>query len=365
MTILFICGSLEPGRDGVGDYTRRLAGELIRQGQIATIIALNDRSILDVYEGVQESEGIYINVLRIPAVLKTKERFNLAGEFIARIDPEWLSLQFVPFSFQKKGLPFGLGRRLAKIGKDRKWHVMFHELWVGMDVDASLKFKLWGKLQGILIENLIKSLNNSLLTTQTELYRWQLFKLGYNSKYLPLFGNIPCISNKTDNYLTNYLKFVVFGNIYSGSSVKRFVKEITEYFIEKNIIIEFCFIGRCGAEQSVWAKELEEFGVKIKIMGEQSENIVSETLSTSDFGISTTPALLLEKSGSVAAMLEHGLPVICVSKDWKVRGYNARKNLLFFIWGQDDFSTLLLLKKNEPYKYNLEFIVRNLLNYMN
>lgn len=27
MTILFLCGSLEPGRDGVGDYTRRLAGD--------------------------------------------------------------------------------------------------------------------------------------------------------------------------------------------------------------------------------------------------------------------------------------------------------------------------------------------------
>ena len=28
MKIAFLCGSLEPWRDGVGDYTRRLAGDL-------------------------------------------------------------------------------------------------------------------------------------------------------------------------------------------------------------------------------------------------------------------------------------------------------------------------------------------------
>jgi len=34
-------------------------------------------------------------------------------------------------------------------------------------------------------------------------------------------------------------------------------------------------------------------------------------------GISTTPAALLEKSGSVAAMREHSLPVICVPCAWE------------------------------------------------
>lgn len=33
MRLAFICVSLEPGRDGVGDYTRSLAAECIRQGR--------------------------------------------------------------------------------------------------------------------------------------------------------------------------------------------------------------------------------------------------------------------------------------------------------------------------------------------
>jgi hypothetical protein len=33
-------------------------------------------------------------------------------------------------------------------------------------------------------------------------------------------------------------------------------------------------------------------------------------------GISSTPVALIEKSGSIAAMQEHGLPILCVSFPW-------------------------------------------------
>ncbi|MBC8041217.1 MAG: hypothetical protein H7Y06_11790, partial [Opitutaceae bacterium] len=42
MKILFFCTSLELGCDGVGDYTRRLAGECAARGHDCTLIALND-----------------------------------------------------------------------------------------------------------------------------------------------------------------------------------------------------------------------------------------------------------------------------------------------------------------------------------
>jgi hypothetical protein len=46
MKVLFICGSAQPQRCGVGDYSRRLAGELIRQGHKASIVSLMDADIL-------------------------------------------------------------------------------------------------------------------------------------------------------------------------------------------------------------------------------------------------------------------------------------------------------------------------------
>jgi hypothetical protein len=39
-------------------------------------------------------------------------------------------------------------------------------------------------------------------------------------------------------------------------------------------------------------------------------------------GITTTPVLLTEKRGTVAAMIEHRLPILCVSKLWKVIGFS-------------------------------------------
>ncbi len=42
MRIAFVTSGLEPGRDGVGDYTSGLAEECARRGHTVTQIALND-----------------------------------------------------------------------------------------------------------------------------------------------------------------------------------------------------------------------------------------------------------------------------------------------------------------------------------
>ena len=42
MRIVFICGSLEPGRDGVGDYVRHLAVAVAQQGHETAAVALRD-----------------------------------------------------------------------------------------------------------------------------------------------------------------------------------------------------------------------------------------------------------------------------------------------------------------------------------
>ena len=170
MKILFLCGSLELGRDGVGDYTRRLAGELIRQGHQAAIIALNDRHVEFKLDEKQEIETISVLVLRLPSSMSANERFVQAENYIQEFNPKWLSLQYVPFSFQDKGLPIGLGRKLARIGKGRNWHVMFHELWVGMNVEASFKLKIWGIIQREITSSILKQLRPLVIHTQSKLF---------------------------------------------------------------------------------------------------------------------------------------------------------------------------------------------------
>jgi hypothetical protein len=49
-------------------------------------------------------------------------------------------------------------------------------------------------------------------------------------------------------------------------------------------------------------------------LGEQPAQRISELFNTVDFGIATTPLALIGKSATVAAMFDHGLPVV-VNRD--------------------------------------------------
>lgn len=326
--ILFMCSSLEPGLDGVGDYTRRLSGELIRQGHKVTLIALNDRHINSEEEKYQHSEGIDILTYRLPSKWNFRRKFTRAKQWVTKFNPQWISLQFVLFGFQKKGLTFGLSRFLQNLGKERRWEIMFHELWVGMDEKATLKYLCWSWLQRLCIQSLVTSLSPKVVHTQSHLYQLQLAKIAIGAKYLPLFGNIPLIKQKnifnhndeSKSFRTD-LNFVIFGSIHPGSPIEMFAKEVAQYGNITKTDVKLTLIGHSGAEQNHWISVWQSVGLPVEVLGDQPPERVSDVLSAASIGITTTPLLLLEKSGSVAAMREHNLPVLCVSRAWYPRGF--------------------------------------------
>ena len=330
MKIIFLCGSLEPGRDGVGDYVRQLAIELQRQGHQTWGIALNDPYITQDLLTTQESSSGNLSVLRLPAAWAASKRFARAQQLVTIHNPDWLSLQFVPFSFHPKGLPFSLIESLARLSQGRAWHLMVHELWVGMETKAPIKYVWWGRLQRYLIKVLIKRLKPRIIHTQIPLYQAQLRNLGFLSYHLPLFSNITNekLSANTNNLRSeepdcranHFLSFVVFGTIHPGAPIAEFAREAAEYAQRHATSIQLTMIGRCGSEQVLWADSWRATGLPVEILGEQPPNRISEVLVHAALGISTTPAYLLGKSGTAAAMREHGLPILCVSPPWHPKG---------------------------------------------
>lgn len=323
MKILFLCGSLEPGKDGVGDYTRRLAGELARQGNSVSIIAYNDKHLKEEYSGSQKTEAAFVPVLRLPITWTEKKRFSKGIQWKEKFEPEWVSLQFVSFSYQKKGLPFNFVRNFKKLAIDVKIHIMFHELWVGINKEASIKHLLWGWCQKQLIRTLINGTKPQVVHTQSHLYIEKLREVGCEKiNHLPLFGNVPfgkpnlTKKEKSDKSL----QFILFGTIHPGAPLTRFCQEIRDFSETQKIKTVFTFIGRCGGEQKKWVRAFIEAGFEVQVLGEQSLECISSTLRNGSFGISTTPWAQTEKSGTVAAMLEHGLPVISVATPWTPRG---------------------------------------------
>lgn len=320
MRIVFLCGSLEQGRDGVGDYTRRLGRELIRSNHEVALISLNDRHIQNVSEEDLEIEGVFFKTIRLARTMSWKVRIKRAKGFVNSFDPQWLSLQFVPFSFQNKGLPWFLARQMEKLGAGRNWHIMFHELWIGMDKKASFKHRVLGRLQKYIIKRTINVLEPKSIHTQTKLYQAHLEKLGFRAEILPLFGNIPNFF-PTEAHNEHLINIAVFGGIHHGAKLNKMIKELP-----KTNQYKFHFIGNNGPGQEDWVEILIKNNIEYELYGWMGMREVSKVLSKCQWGLTTTPYYLSEKSGSAAAMLDHNLTVFCIARKWKPR--NMKLNML-------------------------------------
>ncbi|GAA4976502.1 hypothetical protein [Algibacter aquimarinus] len=350
MRIIFICGSIEPGKDGVGDYTRRLASELIRQGVKVGIIAYKDGFVESEEEVNQEMEGIQILCYRLPVCLKRKERVALSKKWIVSKNPEWLSLQFVPYSFHFKGIPFGLGNELKELGVGRKWHIMFHELWLGLRSTDSIKFKVTGFLQRQIVQSLRKKLKFNVVHTHTKFYMNELTRINFNPKYLPIFSNIKFSqSHNKDSFVYDKksIVFVHFGSIHPNLPIEEFVKELYLYSQDiNNKSITLVFIGRSGTELKNWEKELKNYKVSYQVLGELTNEEVSHVLQKADYGVTTNPVFVLEKSGTVAALKEHNLPILVVSENTKPNnGTEVFLESCFFQYSHGNLSDFISSKQ--------------------
>ena len=322
MRIVFITGCLEPGRDGVGDYTRRLAAECIRQGHASIILALNDPHIVPEVLETQTSEGVSISVLRLPERMPWKKRVASARKWLDVFNPDWVSLQFVPFGFHPKGLPLGLARNLKFIIGSRPLHWMFHELWVLWEFPLPLRKRLLGQVQKFSLRISLIQLKPKVVTTHLPVYKGELRKFGLAVELFPLHGNIP-VRPPQDAYqwlkvryslqqTEKSLKAGFFGNILPtldphlvGDWISR-VKAPGQ----KVVILS---AGKSGAEsKNLWNSLANEFANMATFLelGELDERDSSFYFSALDYGLTAYPPELMGKSGSVAAMREHGLAVI-------------------------------------------------------
>ena len=316
MKIIFITSSLEPGRDGVGDYTRRLAGIFVKLGHSVTALCLNDQFTTSEIVGCQHIDGVELDVIRIPFKWQHQQRMARAKYWIGILDPEWLSLQFVIFSFHNKGLPFKISNSLSELGKGRHWHIMFHELWVGINNKTSVKYFLWGLAQQQIIMQLIHKLKPELINTHTKLYKAKLSQLGFAVAYLPLFGNIPKVKTDFKSIEINsskIIKLVLFGTIHRGAPLHEFIQDILAYQQEYKVCFILVIVGRTGNQSEIWVSAFKNKNIMVEVLGELSTENISTVLSNSTFGISTTPVDFAEKSGTIAAMREHGLMVLCIA----------------------------------------------------
>lgn len=322
MRLLFICSSLEPGRDGVGDYTRRLGQAMAGLEHAVAMIALNEAGLS---APTQESQA-GLACLRLPAGLSWEERVGQAKQWVGEHRPDVVSLQFVSYGYHPKGLPWGLGARLAAITGGRRVHVMFHETWIGFGGGSSVSHRLVGRWQRRIIVNLVTRLKPAWVQTSNETYRQMLEGVGVRATVLPLFSNIAVYTGDPvwmrgrlaelgigPGDRERWVLLGVFGSVHPGRSLLDLIREKRVEATRAGKRVAFLGIGRLGAAadatfgeiRSVFADE-----VVTAQLGEQPAEHVSQFLQALDYGIATTPRELVDKSGTVAAMRHHGVRVL-------------------------------------------------------
>ena len=304
--------------DGVGDYARRLASELRVLGHECHLLALSDGRTAEI---LREAEGT-IPALRLPATLPWDARVRAAREYVRAMAPDWISWQVVPYGFDPRGLSFGLGRRLREISGDTPVQIMFHEIWIGAARDALFKHKLVGQVQRGIIGDLLRQLAPRVIHTHMPLYRHLLEKLGHPVGILPLFGNVPLaeadptwlqrqrpdLAGQADRWV-----FALFGSIHPEWDVDDFRQRSLAAAEKAGKKVLLVSIGRPGSAGEIKLRHLQQDqndAWQVLVLGQQPESEISQCLFAADFGIASSPPENVFKSGTVAAMIEHGLHVI-------------------------------------------------------
>ena len=338
----------------MGDYTRILCAALNRQGFIVTILAINDAFVSAPSHEEQNCGNDKIKVFRLPHQFSWSLRETLAIKWIKEQQPDWVSLQFVLFTFHPKGICLGLGGLLAEIKKTAWLHVMVHEPWIVWSFRFPFKLRFLGVIQKFAVMAVFKVNSPDAISTSLPLYQRALRGINKHVELLPLFGNIPKanIAGNREWLLLKCLADPSSGFVLAGffGNISRFLSlTILRAFIKEHIgknhkVIIFHAGGMGAAGQKVWDEMtlVPPEGVSFVSLGRLSEVDASRYFQSLDYGLTSYSTVTWGKSGVVAAMRDHGLTVFPCGDDTMISDKIRSEVVWPSPWNVDIAATALM-----------------------
>lgn len=311
--ILFICGSLVPGKAGVGDYCRRLAVELMAAGKEVKLISTSDGGVDALTGGTQEDLGVSVPVSRIPASYPMQRVFSALQSEIDSFSPDVISLQYVPYSFNKYGIPLDFIRRLRSLEYPGRWHVMFHELWITkLRPGQALKDGAISWLQQLSAKLLCRILRPEVVHTNLPVHQERLRAQNIEARPLPLFANIHPGEQKAvpDPEREGSFRIGYFSQLIVERTIP-FLVPLHQWLQEKGQTLEIVLLG-AGENKVAEARDLLSTAFpdcRIIAPGFLPVDELSAYLYTFRLGVTSVDYHLHGKSGTIAAFLVHKVPV--------------------------------------------------------
>jgi len=304
MSFAFVTGCLAAGRDGIGDYCRVLAGGLAAAGEHPVLLALADRDETVANEAFP--------ALRLAAGRSWPDRVARARRFLDERQVERVFFQLSPYLYQRRGLLRSAAPHLAALLARYRPQVMAHETWVGELPYHRWKDRLVGPWQRRGLLAVLRGLAPAEVFTSLPLYRTQLARHGVESSLLPLPGNLPVTQEAATLTLPGPV-VGIFGGFWPSFAPHAALDAVLAASGGKATLL---LIGRHGAAPARlddWRRRHP--GLAIVETGELTPPELSRHLNLLRFALAISPWELAGKSGTIAALLEHGVPVLTVWGD--------------------------------------------------
>jgi hypothetical protein len=312
MRIAFIAGCLEPGRDGVGDYTRSLAAECARRGHTVALLSLAETET----KAKESAKGAA--VLRLTPGEWRNDNGHAARRWLDEFAPDWASLQFVPYSFDPRGFFRPSIAALAHVlGGARRRHVFFHETWIGSQKGAPLKARVFGWWQRRAVRELLRRIAPACVHTSTGYYCAALATLRQQAGRLPVFGSVPrpgviARDGELPGIPPRAIVCGHFGTLHPGWKHESFLADFAALAAEGKRPAAFVAAGSLGYGAPLFEQVAAKWQGQITCvaLGKMTTDNLSAAFARFDFGVTSVPWNILGKSSSAAALREHGLRVV-------------------------------------------------------
>ncbi|MBK9337680.1 MAG: glycosyltransferase [Lewinellaceae bacterium] len=176
MTIALLANHFPPRIDGVGDYTACLAAALALRGLEVHVICRKQQAIV-------APKGVTLHA--VAADWGEKSRAAVL-DTVREIQPDWVAVQYVPYSFQHLGLPFFLPDFLRQICRNgTRVCVMFHEVHIR---PQGVKGWIIGQLQRRIARRMCR--HADVVATSIAFYRQLLAPFHADIRVIPVGANI-------------------------------------------------------------------------------------------------------------------------------------------------------------------------------
>jgi hypothetical protein len=332
MSLVIVVGGLEPTQDGIGDHSRRVASALIKRGISTSILALSDGRVASgELRARQSDDGVEIDTLRLPSNTRFAERVARGRRFIDEVGARHALFGFAPYQFDMRGVVSRALVELPEMVKGLTSSILFHETWIGEEETSGVWTRLVGFTQRRLIQMLVHDLKPVVCYSTNPLYRRMLDAYDIRSEMIPHCGNVPVQATDASDWLPqelakggvqlgpNGLKDLyligMFGSLYDLLELPKLLPIFDTVARRKGKRPVIANIGIIGGRPE-WKAWQKTYGPQYGLVdiGPSTTLRISQFINSVDIGMSSTGLAQFGKSGTGAAFVEHGVPVLIPSE---------------------------------------------------